>query len=113
MTITKAGNVGSNESFIFDVKNNRTGEVTTVVINGNGSVKLSRLPIGDTYVVTENGDWSWRYETTTYADSDNTNAAGTVTIKDDGNTVTVTNTKTEDKWLSDESFEVNEFNKTK
>jgi len=101
LTITKAGSVGSDESFIFTVTSAQTDYDTTVVIKGAGTITISGLPIGDTITVTEQTDWSWGYDKTTYSHD-----GGQITLVADPdgtvNIVTVTNSKTTEQWLYDE-----------
>lgn len=62
LTITKTGceAIDENQSFIFTVTGSN-GFTMQVVINGNGSKTIKGLPSG-TYTVTEDTNWSWRYE---------------------------------------------------
>lgn len=73
-----------------------------VVIKGTGSVTIADLPLG-TYTVTEDTDWSWRYTQQSVAGLTD----GKVLVDADGTTVTFTNTKTNNQWLSDESSIIN------
>ena len=57
LKITKAGNVGATEGFIFNVSGPQSFRVS---VQGNGSVTITGLPLG-TYTVTEEEGWSWRY----------------------------------------------------
>ena len=56
----------------------------------------------DTYTVTENTDWSYKYT----VDS----ATKSVTLTAAGGQVTFTNTAKTDKWLTDEAYAENSFN---
>ncbi len=120
LTITKAGTYYDNQSsragggsatdsFIFTVKGGNDNELCSridlkVAVQAGGSVTIADLPVG-TYTVTEDGGWSWRYEVT--------GNTGPVTLsRDNANgTVTVTNTVSNGKWLSGDSFIVNLFNR--
>lgn len=105
LTITKNGYVATDgeQSFIFTV----TGPDNfskKIVIQGNGTVVLKGLKIG-TYTVTEDTAWSWRY----------TPKSGSVSIMlkpGETNVVTYVNTRTNDKWLGDDSYVKNVFTKT-
>ena len=105
LTITKNGYVATDgeQSFIFTV----TGPDNfskKIVIQGNGTVVLTGLKIGE-YTVTENTAWSWRY----------TPESGSVSIMlkpGETNVVTYVNTRTNDKWLGDDSYVKNVFTKT-
>ena len=92
--------------FIFDVKLGDT-LVTTVTIEADKSVTINGLKVGETYTVTERGDWAWRYTVTC------DKVDGKITLAASDNTITFTNTKTKDKWLDKDSSCVNSFkNKT-
>ena len=105
LTITKNGYVATDgeQSFIFTV----TGPDNfskKIVIQGNGTVVLKGLKIGE-YTVTENTAWSWRY----------TPESGSVSIMlkpGETNVVTYVNERTNDKWLGDDSYVKNVFTKT-
>lgn len=101
LTITKTGAqaIDENQSFIFTVEG--MGITLDVVINGNGSVTIQDLPIGE-YTVTENTNWSWRY---TPADGEQTI---TLTANDD-NTVSFSNNRSWIYWLSGDSYNENQF----
>ena len=76
------------------------------VKNGDTSVTIYKMPLGD-YIITENTGWSWRY---TYTDG----AEKTTTIQggdygDYNKTVTFTNKLKNNKWLTDTEIEVNRF----
>ena len=62
LKITKRGadSIDENQSFVFHVTG-QNGVNIDVIIHGNDSVVIKQLPIG-TYTVTEDTDWSWRYE---------------------------------------------------
>lgn len=105
LTITKHGYVATDgeQSFIFTV----TGPDNfskKIVIQGNGTVVLTGLKIGE-YTVTEDTAWSWRY----------TSESGSVSITlkpGETNAVTYVNERTNDKWLGDDSYVKNVFTKT-
>ena len=48
-------------SCVYQVLDGQGRVVTTVVITGNGSVVIERIPVG-TYTIQEIGNWSWTYE---------------------------------------------------
>ena len=66
LTITKSGSqaIDENQSFIFDVEGvtgtDTAGYSMTVVIHGDNSVTIKDLQPGE-YTVTEQTNWSWRY----------------------------------------------------
>ena len=69
LTIVTTGTqpIDENQSFIFHVDGVEGTDTEiihlTVAIYGDGSKTIKDLPIG-TYTVTEDGNWSWRYEAT-------------------------------------------------
>ena len=103
LTIRKEGwqNIDENQSFLFDVTG-PNGYSKRVVINGNGSVTIKGLKIGE-YTVKEVTGWSWRYK----PDS----AVKQVTLEATGenNVVTFTNTRSSIKWLNGNAYSKNEF----
>lgn len=102
LTITKKGwnPTDENQSFIFDVTG-MNGFKLTVTINGNGSVKIKDLPIGE-YTVTERTNWSWRY--------DPDDKTQTIALAPDGsNTVAFNNSRTDIYWLSGDNYKENQF----
>lgn len=92
--------IDDGQSFIFNV----TGPMgtKTVVIQGNGSVTLKGLKVGE-YTVKEDTNWSWRYETT-----NGTQTATLSAVHHDGS-VTVTNTLENKQWVSTDVYCKNEF----
>ena len=102
LTITKKGceNIDENQSFIFDVTG-PNGYSKRVVINGNGSVTIKGLKIGE-YTVEEVTSWSWRYTTS--------NNSKKITLKPAGpNEVTFENTRSNVKWLGGDAYKQNIF----
>jgi uncharacterized repeat protein (TIGR02543 family) len=107
LTIEKAGEtVDQNDTFIFDVTDDNKKVVATVTITGTGSVTVSGLTVGKTYTVTEQTDWSWRYE------SSSEPSDGKVEIKTGDNSITITNKKTTTNWLSAAAAAVNRWTST-
>lgn len=110
LTITKNGTksidqvTGESQSYIFHVTG-PNGFKMDVVICGDGSKTIKNLPVGD-YTITEEENWSWRYTAQPYtvkADS----------IKGGSATVTVENTRDNDKWLNGGAYVSNLFGKLK
>lgn len=99
-----------NQTFIFDIKG-ASGTATadielTVTVHGDGEITITDLPIGK-YTITEQTDWSWRYEPTDGKTSQ------TITLSPtEENIVTFENTRAEVKWLDGDSYDVNIFNGT-
>ena len=102
LTITKLGceGIDENQSFIFDVAG-PNGYSKRVVINGNGSVTISGLKIGE-YTVTEVTNWSWRYKANSNSQSIDLKPAMS-------NTVNFTNTRSNHKWLGGDAYSKNIF----
>lgn len=102
-----------NQIFIFNVvgtDNVTNGIKMTVTVQGNkGFATIKGLPVGS-YTVTENSDWSWRYEINASNNPsqgvDSTNVSTTTATA----TVTFTNKREEDKWLSGDCFAKNWWN---
>ena len=63
---------------------------------------ISGLPVGK-YTVTEDENWSWRYECTGGGEVE-------LSASSSSGTASFTNTLTNDKWLSSEDVKVNTFN---
>ncbi len=100
LTITKSGaeDIDENQSFIFTVTgpNNFSAKV---VIQGNGSVTIKGLKIGE-YTVTEDTGWSWRY--TPQGNEKKITLSAT-----EPNTVTFTNKRSKGKWLGGDAYNHN------
>ena len=102
LTIIKQGceGIDENQSFIFNVTG-ADGYSKRVAINGNSSVTITGLKIGD-YTVTEVTGWSWRY--TPGGDSQTITLQPTVE-----NVVTFANSRTGLKWLGGDAYNKNIF----
>ena len=112
LTISKAGHfdIDENQSFLFCVKGQGVDLIVTV--HGNGSTKINGLKVGSEYTVTELTDWSWRYVYTSYSTSlsgESVDNGAKVVLKADGNEITFTNRRNEDKWLDGDSWLDNLF----
>lgn len=102
LIITKQGckEIDENQSFLFDVTD-PDGHIQRVVVNGNGSVTIKGLKIGE-YTVKEVTSWSWRYTTS--------NNSKKITLKPtENNTVTFENNRSKDKWLGGDAYKQNIF----
>lgn len=104
LTITKEGwdaAIDENQSFIFTVKiwgqdGTEEGVLTRfkVAIQGNGSVTIKGIPAGVHYTITEDSNWSWRY-----------NAKEETGVLNPGsNSVTITNRRINSKWLGGDAY---------
>ena len=94
------------DSFLFHVKGsgNPLAEKvdTEIFITGAGTKTITGLPVGN-YSVTEDRNWSWRYENT-----GSTGEWGMDAGKPEA-TYTFTNQLVNEKWLSSEDFNQNDF----
>ena len=103
LSITKQGyqEIDGKQSFIFTV----TGPEDfskKVVIQGNGTVVLKGLKIGE-YTVTEDTAWSWRY-------TPKGGAVRTIPLQPGKtNSVTYVNNRTNNKWLDGNAYVKNVF----
>lgn len=105
MTVTKSG-MKAGEKAIFLISGPGLGNGLQVILSGNGgSVTISGLRVGETYTVTEQGSWSWRY-----------GSAGSKTVKlsenADHNLASFSNGEKQIPWLSGESTRHNVFGKS-
>ena len=104
ITISKNVNIKTNDSFLFRIQG--TGKTSyidlTVSIQGNGSVLIAQLPVGD-YIITELTNWSWEYQVA--GDPERT-----VTVSESQtNTVTFENSDSPSDWLNGEAYLENIF----
>ncbi len=100
LTITKEGcsAADQDQAFIFTIVGDNYSN--KVVIKGNGSVTIKGLKIGE-YTIHEESGWSWRYRCENQ----------TVTLQPGvTNNVTMTNSRSTDKWLDDNASVDNRFN---
>lgn len=103
LSITKQGyqEIDGKQSFIFTVTGPE-GFSKKIVIQGNGTVVLTGLKIGE-YTVTEDTAWSWRY-------TPRDGAARTITLQaGKTNSVTYVNERTNNKWLDGNAYYKNVF----
>ena len=90
LSITKQGGE-DNESYVFDIY--KDGEkYSEVTVWGNDTETISELPVGK-YTIQENAGWSWRYTT-------NNGKAVDLNAQNPKDSITCTNTKTQDGWLN-------------
>lgn len=103
LSITKQGynEIDGKQSFIFTVTGPE-GFSKKVVIQGNGTVVLKGLKIGE-YTVTEDTAWSWRY-------TPRDGAVRTIPLQPGKtNSVTYVNDRTNNKWLDGNAYYKNVF----
>ena len=102
LTITKEGcsAADQDQAFIFTITG-PDGYRNQAVIKGNGSVTIKGLKIGE-YTIHEESGWSWRYSC---ADQKVTLKGGADVI----NSVTMSNSRGNDKWLDNSASADNIF----
>lgn len=102
------------ETFLFTVKKDDV-VIAEVMIVGDGNITLTGLPIG-TYTVTENTEWSWRYECTQCLVNEVERTNNTVNApeddldKDGMVEIVFTNELVENQWLDGSAYCTNVFN---
>lgn len=98
LTITKnATPYDANDMFIFTVKHGDE-VVAKVALKAGESVTIKNLTVGETYTVTEDTSWSWRYKDV---------EAQEIKLQPSKNEVTVTNTLNNNNWLGASSYAIN------
>ena len=119
LTIQKTGysgyeKVDPNQTFLFQITGENMNLIVTV--HGNSPTTINGLKVGSEYTVTELTDWSWRYEFSKWvfvsddaAGANGTENAAAVTLGTDGNEITFTNTRSENKWLDGDCWLDNLF----
>ena len=115
LIITKSGcsSLDENQCFLFTVTK-PDGSTIDVVIEGNGSVTIKDLLVGEGYKVTEKTDWSWRYNFTNAtarvgAKSASVENGISFELTAAGETVTFTNTRSIIYWLSGDCLAENRW----
>ena len=97
LTITKEGGVAG-EPYVFNIEKDGKPYTTLTIVYDENKEKnrriIKELPVG-TYTVTEDTNWSWRYETPTIAGS------GVLTSTNPNGVFNITNTDPESGWLND------------
>jgi len=105
---TVAGNIAIDQVFIMAVKD-AEGKVFNVTMtpsdfNGRTATKtIKGLYCGMEYTVAEDGNWSWRYT------ADNATQDVSEALNGAVKNVSITNTRTNNKWLSGEAIAKNTF----
>lgn len=104
LTITKAGDkdkIDQNQIFVFHVASADGVTNMDVTVKGTGSVKIKGLPLGTTYTVTEDTNWTWQY----------TPDQVTKNVEINGTTaeVTFTNTYSKSNWLTSFAEVINKW----
>ena len=102
LKIKKAGeNIDQNQIFVFHVASADGVTNMDVTVKGTGSVTIKGLPLGTTYTVTEDTNWTWQYKPN----------AGTQNVEINGKTaeVTFTNTYSKSNWLTSIAEVINKW----
>ena len=100
LVISKSG-MEQGESAIFTVTGKGLGSGMKVIVPSGESVKIKNLPVGESYTITEQNDWSWKYEA--HSSVTRTLTAGST------ETVHFSNVPKLIKWLTDEFYVDNKF----
>lgn len=102
LTIKKECEATYEESdmFIFTVTDENGEEVAKVAMRAGEKVTISGLTVGETYTVSEDNAWSWRYK-------EQAKQTITLTADKDANVVTVTNEVDNHNWLSASTYAIN------
>lgn len=96
----KATPYDNNDMFIFTVTDSNGNVFAKVALTAGEKVTLTGLTVGETYTVSEDNNWSWRYED---------QAKQSIEMLPDANrnVVTFENTVENDKWLGASSYAIN------
>lgn len=99
LTIEKTGG-SDDETYVFNVMKDGT-KYTEVSIQGNSSIILSELPVGN-YSIQEDTDLSWRYKSDGSEEHKGPVYSSDVTLSSTNTSgaIICTNTKSNDKWLN-------------
>lgn len=104
LTIEKKAANGSkideNQTFVFHVVSEDRKTDMEVTVQGTGSVKIKGLPLGTTYTVTEDTNWTWQY---TPDESEK------VFTPSGDYSVTFTNTYSKSNWLTSFAEVINKW----
>ena len=103
LTITKAGDkdkIDQNQIFVFRVVSDDNKTDMEVTVKGTGSVTIKGLPLGTTYTVTEETDWTWQYTP---------DKSKEVFTPSGDYSVTFTNTYSKSNWLTSFAEVINKW----
>lgn len=106
LTLTKKMAEGSaaDEGEVFLFKVTVGSDVQTIPLVADQSVVMTDIPYGTAYMVTEDENWSWRYDGTTEG-----TANGTISNYTENGEVTFVNRKTNENWFGGSEYISNEF----
>ena len=123
LTIEKTGVelIDAGSIFVFHIVGNPANGKTEdavdmyVSVKDNGSKTIMNLPVGE-YIITEETDWSWRYEVNSVEGAEFNSEKGgyTLTISDPNQSYSVTfnNKRINDQWLDGNNYCQNIFDGT-
>lgn len=101
LTIKKAGkNIDQNQIFVFHVVSRDQKTDMEVTVQGAGSVTIKGLPLGTTYTVTEDTNWTWQYKP---------DKSEEVFTPSGDYSVTFTNTYSKSNWLTSFAEVINKW----
>lgn len=104
LTIKKAGkNIDQNQIFVFRVVSANHETDMEVTVQGTGSVTIKGLPLGTTYTVTEDTNWTWQYTP---------DKSKEVFTPSGDYSVTFTNTYSKSNWLTSFAEVINSWKTT-
>lgn len=104
MTLSKevtGGAYDANDMFIFTITDSNGAVFAKVTVTAGEKVTISGLTVGETYTITEDNNWSWRY-------TDKDPIQFTMTADPNQNVVEVTNTIKTNQWLGASSYAINQ-----
>lgn len=78
-TVDRNGAADKNQVFVYEIKDEDKGTVYCVTVKGNGSAVIRDLPFGK-YTVTQQNDWSWRYDDQRQSAVTHENGDGTIVL---------------------------------
>ena len=93
LTIVRTNSSDSSQVYVYEIRNSATGEIFYATIVGNGQVTIKNLLMGE-YTVSQQNDWSWRY-------NDSTQSINHQSVN--GTTVTFGGNSKTDQWLNGNS----------
>ena len=101
LKIKKAGeNIDQNQIFVFHVASADGVTNMDVTVKGTGSVTIKGLPLGTTYTVTEDTNWTWQYTP---------DKSEEVFTPSGDYSVTFTNTYSKSNWLTSIAEVINKW----
>lgn len=101
LTIKKDGkDIDPNQIFVFHVVSDDNKTDMEVTVKGIGSVTIKGLPLGTTYTVTEETDWTWQYRP---------DKSEEVITPSGDYSVTFTNTYSKSNWLTSFAEVINKW----